>query len=112
MKNSIAQLDLVFVAQKRQSAALKRVSRNAERTTPGWNDDALEQVRQYALDHKEFTAEAMRTGKTAHDGRAWGPVMKRAAKEGYIISIGAEKVASSNLSYKTLWKSLVYRGVA
>jgi hypothetical protein len=39
------------------------------------------------------------------DGRAWGAVMQRARRAGYIRKVGYREAQSSNLSPKVLWSA-------
>lgn len=84
----------------------------ADRDQEGWSTDAMVAVRTYVALHRgqSFLAEQLRawaesTGivAAAENERAWGAVMRRAAKEGLIQKIGYAPSASSNLSPKTLW---------
>jgi len=123
MKPRFAHPDLFAVAQTRHPEApdlarikrdigIKRGERTARRVDADWMDRALERVRQFALIHDEpFLAENVRDD-SAHDGRAWGAIFCKAARKGWIEKVGYAPSASSNLSPKVLWKSLIFTGEA
>lgn len=73
---------------------MERAADHAERDAPGWRDQALEYVRQYATEHYEFMCEAARRYAEGRgigpppDKRAWGAVMVKAARAGYVQKIG------------------------
>lgn len=84
----------------------------ADRDQEGWSDDAMVAVRSFTAmnqgksfltEHLRAWAESAGIVEPAANERAWGAVMRRAAKEGLIQKIGYAPSASSNLSPKTLW---------
>lgn len=93
----------------------QRAVDHAERKHPGWYDQATEFVRQYALDHHEFMCEAARRFAEARgiapppDKRAWGSVMTRAARAGYVRKIGFACATDPKVHMNPagLWKSLL-----
>ncbi len=87
----------------------------ADRDREGWSADALEAVRLYAAAHQgeQFLTEAVRQWcvelqfiEPAENERAWGAVMRRAAKDGLVRKVGYAPSHSSNLSPKTLWQAV------
>lgn len=62
---------------------------NAECERPGWAEDALLFLREYARRHSKFSPEdvtdkAASFGLTARNLRSWGPVYRSAIREGLI----------------------------
>lgn len=86
---------------------MHRVTDNADRNRPGWSEDALLALIESARIMKRGTAEQLR-GKAIvdhpHDYRAWGSVVREAARQGFIVSDGYAKARSSNDSPKIVWK--------
>lgn len=87
----------------------------ANRDAPGWSEDALHGVELYCLANpgKEFLAEearewaeAMELVDPAKNERAWGAVLRRAAKLQIIRKVGYAPAKSSNLSPKVLWRAV------
>jgi len=90
-------------------AGIASSAAHAEREFPSWNDQAVDYVRRYALLHSSFLAEHVRVFAEL-DGfpappekRAWGNVMRRAAKEGIVANGGFRAAVSSNGGPKSLW---------
>jgi hypothetical protein len=105
----MSQLDLAFVQARRDDG----IDRAAVHSGACWQDKALASVRNYAQSHREFLTEDVRFDAsqldTPTDGRAWGHVMRRAVKAGWIVRTDRCKPAkSSNLSPKPLWESLIF----
>lgn len=109
------QLAINFAAAKRDDG----IQRAAEHAGEEWTERAVEQVRRYA-EHRstfyvpygsapEFLAEYVRDWSEfwgfdkPPDSRAWGHVMRLAAKRGYIRKAGYLPAKSSNLSPKVAW---------
>ena len=101
-------------AQAREAAdtgmALAEDKANKER--PGWSDDAYRALEKFCLAHEgqRFLAEDVRAWseeiglvEAPRNAKAWGTVMRRAARYELIRSMGAAPAKSSNLSYKTQW---------
>jgi hypothetical protein len=98
-------------AKLRAEVGMTRAATKAERVSDGWNERALEAVRQFALEHETFLAEDVRKlcpTPAGADGRAWGAVIQAAKRNGWIRAGGAASALSSNGSLKVLWKSNVY----
>lgn len=102
-------------AQARRDSGMGLAIDKADRDRPGWSEDALQAVRTFASTHigQHFLAETVRSWcESSHavespkNERAWGAVMRRAAKEGCVRKVGYAPSQSSNLSPKTLWESV------
>lgn len=83
-----------------------------------WSANALEHVRVYAETHPgPFMGEDVRQWATdegfpsAPTHRAWGAVMARAKRMGYIRRVGAKMTENTNMrshgTYSALWVSLI-----
>lgn len=113
-----AQLTIDFAeARAARDAGMSKALRHAERIDDEWPDAALGFLYRYARAHEHFiseeaTAEAERLGYgSPADGRAWGGVFKRAAREGIIQRAGFGISKRRHLSPTPLWRSLVFAGV-
>lgn len=100
------QLAIDFAAAKRDDG----IQRAAEHAGAEWVEDAVAFVdRSTRGTSGVFLAEDMRTAwefqgyRPAPDSRAWGHVMRLAAKRGYIRKAGYLPAKSSNLSPKVAW---------
>lgn len=91
---------------------MARVKSSTEKALPGWSDMALEKVRRFAAANEQFTVEVVKE-QAYLDGlpkppneSAWGPVMKRASKAGWITFVGfaATHQASRHGLPNRLWK--------
>lgn len=100
------------VAKERRDRGIGSATNHAAAISPDWSARALQWVRLYAVTHELFLAEDVRAEAETDgfavppDARAWGGVMRRAAREGVIESHGYAPASSSNLSPKVLWRSL------
>lgn len=89
--------------------AIDDVGRNAG---PEWGETALECVLAYARSaDSPFLSEDVRNAYAdtigrPHDGRAWGHVMRRAARLGAIRKVGYAAARTSNGTPKSLWEPL------
>lgn len=97
----------------RADDGIERASEHAKQVSQDWQTKAVGYVRLFALCEPAFLAEdvremAERDGFDAPpDGRAWGAVMRQAAREGIVVSAGYAPANSSNGSPKVKWRSLV-----
>lgn len=107
------QLPLNFeqAAAKRDDGIARAID-HAEAVDSSWPEDAFAALARYCeTSTGPFLSEDMR--EAAHnsglaappDRRAWGAIVKRAAREGLIVKAGAEPARSSNLGLKQLWES-------
>jgi hypothetical protein len=98
-------------AKKRRDSGIWQAVERADREVDNWSADALGLTQRFAVQHahRPFLTEEVREWARLHglpqppDGRAWGAVMQRAARAGYIMQMGYAKARSSNLSPKVLW---------
>lgn len=98
------QLDLEAACQRRD-AGIARAQRHAG---DEWTERAVALVRRYAADRSTFLAEDFVDWSrgliaTPPDGRAWGAVIRLAAKRGFIRKVGYAPARTSNTSPKCLW---------
>ncbi|MGL6289271.1 MAG: hypothetical protein ACRC2H_01125 [Silanimonas sp.] len=99
-------------AQCDRDVGIQRSADKAERIDPGWIERAISHVQTFARKQwpEPFLAEDARTYAEglglpqATDGRAWGHVLKAAAKRGIVTRAGFGASKSSNLSPKVLWR--------
>lgn len=101
--------------ETRRDIAMQMAVERADRDQAGWSEKALDAVRLFVAKHRgeQFLAEAIREWceqaqvvKAPSNERAWGAVMRRAAKEGCVRKVGYAPSHSSNLSPKTLWQAV------
>jgi len=113
MNQNQLELDDYDAALTRRAVGIARAADKADRDHEGWQDEAVSAVRKYLAQHpgRQFLAEDVRAWCEAmgiidapENERAWGAVMRRAAKDGYICKIGYAPARSSNLSPKVLWE--------
>lgn len=88
---------------------------NAASGQDDWNNEADEFAIAYATacQRPYFMCEDIVEAARGHlsdprDARAWGPVMKRVERMGYIVNIGTGPARTSNTSPKTRWASVEY----
>lgn len=101
-------------AESRRDVGIETAEEKANRDKVGWSEDAMHGLELYCLAHddKEFLAEEVRdwTAEMSlvgepENGRAWGGVFQRAARQGMIVRVGYAPSKSSNLSPKCLWRA-------
>ncbi len=101
------------IAKASANVGIQRAADRAERTEPGWVDQAAEALRKIVLAsslQRTFTIDQARHWcrhdvADPPDGRAWGAVTRRALKLGYIVATdGYAPAASSNGSPKRLYR--------
>lgn len=101
----------LFDAAQRRDEAIQKVVDHADALDPHWSERAYASLMLYCFQNKDpFITEEVREWAEnmglvhpPHDGRAWGHVMKRAAKNELIKKIGYGLAKSSNLSPKIQW---------
>lgn len=98
------------VARIKRDEGMERVIDHADRVETGWSEECLCLLRLFLMEHTEpFLTEDFRAwtaGKIAlpPDGRAFGPIIMRAKRNGLIRTAGVARAATSNLSLKPLWE--------
>ena len=101
------------IARQRAGRGIESSARHSDDVRPNWTSVGVQYVRAYARHHDLFMAEHVREfaeGQRfpkAPDARAWGKIMRQAARDKIIISHGFAPSNSSNRSPKVLWRSLV-----
>lgn len=99
-------------AAKRRDEAIERVANHADALDPEWSDRAYASLIKFCCLYRvPFIAEEVRHWAEGlslisppHDARAWGAIIKRAAKDELIIKVGYAPAKSSNLSPKVQWQ--------
>jgi hypothetical protein len=99
-------------AARRRDDGIARALDHAEKARRQWKQRALEALGAFLRERElPFLAETFRAFATATkgveeppDARAWGAVMQAGKRAGMIVSCGAERALTSNLSFKVLWK--------
>lgn len=108
-------------ARAAAAAGIATAVRSANLQSPDWSSRARAYLTDYARDNSEFTVEEVRVWATQHatprletpdsvHPRAWGSVVREAAKAGTIEDSGRKtwsKVRPANAGYRTIWRSLV-----
>jgi hypothetical protein len=98
-------------AEARREVGVARTEASSARISPAFEALAVEAVRAFALEHREFLTEHVRqvcptpSGLT---GRAWGSIMRKAHARGYVHPAGFGRADSSNRGPKVLWRSLIF----
>lgn len=121
----MTQLDFLVPPRFRESATsarsvdecsrergIQRSADHAEAVEAGWNDRAVELIAAYP--EQEFMTEDLREyAETMNfpeppDTRAWGAVVRRAAREGRIMKVGLRntKGESGHQRPGTLWRKI------
>jgi hypothetical protein len=107
------QADWIAEAERRRDRGIDRALTHAELVRLGWNLSADKLLDQFLLDRtpgcqflaEELVAYALDSDlDEPPDPRAWGGVIRRAAKLGKIVRVGYARAASSNMSPKCLWQ--------
>lgn len=96
-------------ARARRDEGMASVEAHANEEIPEWSEYAFVFLMHFARGHKEFRIEEVRTAAIGFvppppDSRAWGPVVQRAAREGFIKVCGYAPAATSNGSPKPVWR--------
>lgn len=79
-------------------AGAEQAVQHANEVNKGWGEEAFEMIKRYP--EKKFMTESVAAWAYLHgltrppSGRAWGAVVMRAYREGYIKRIGYEPVAN------------------
>lgn len=97
-----------------RNRGMRRAEQAANTLHGNWSEQALEFVRLYALTSFEFMTEDIRESAAnivpeAPSARAWGPIMKKAQKAGYIAFKEIKQVrnAKAHMANANVWRSLL-----
>jgi len=100
---------LDWTPAERRDDGMHRAVDHADAVVHSWSDRAGELLLEYAAQRGPWMVEDLREWARASglpsppDGRAWGAVVRRAARAGSIVRVGWHEAKSSNLSMKGLW---------
>ena len=107
---SVAREAAMAAARARAEQGMSRAERRAERMHAGWCATALDALRRFAASqHGMWTIETARSVieqeiPKPSDGRAWGIVVVRAIKAGFIVKTSkTDAAASSNGAQKPMF---------
>lgn len=106
-------MDYQDVIAKRD-LGISRAIQGAVNNDPEWFDAAYIGLLRFTMRHEDpFLTEDVRAWSEQHgyvlppeNARAWGAVMRSAAKNGLIQKVGYRPAKSSNLSPKVLWEAI------
>jgi hypothetical protein len=105
-------------ARRARDEGMARAQSHAEADAPGWSDTAYGFLLNHARATAQFTSyefrQAMRImGKPMPPtDKAFGPVFRRAAREGVIEKAGYTQHPERHCSPTPIWRSLVFGGSA
>lgn len=95
----------------------KLAEARANRIHGDWTSKALAAFREYATQHEQLTAEAVRLQYAgivppAPDNRAWGAIAKVAVREGFVKPAGVTHARSPHChgGWIAAYDSLIYKG--
>lgn len=110
------QLDWLTVSaavKRRRDAGIRKASEHAEDKSAGWNERAFAELKHFVAQRhgapflaEQFVQWVQFKIPAAPDGRAFGGVMQRAAREGVVVKAGYGLASTSNGSPKVLWKGV------
>lgn len=108
-------MEATRAARLARDQGMERAATSAERASPGWLEGARVALERYLQAHpgETFICEDVRTWsegldliETPPESRAWGNVIRAAARHGLIRKTGDYELAkSSHLSPKPLWEA-------
>lgn len=99
-------------AEAKRDRGMHLAEQKAIKDDPRWTDDAMGAVAMYCTAHPgaEFLTEDVRDfcaeldlADAPENAKAWGPLMRKAAKDGLIRKVGFAPARSSNMAPKVLW---------
>lgn len=102
------------LAEAKRDLGMSRAAHAAERASPGWEEQALADLRTFAATRSHFTVEEFRAAyppPAEINAKAYGPLMKLAQRMKIVAADGYALVECSNRSPRTRWKSLVHGGL-
>jgi len=88
-----------FTGMELRDAGMERAVTHANDVAPSWSDQAFDFLRDYITGVSEFMAEDLRQASSGivpapPSLRAWGSVISRAAKGGFIRRVGFRSVSN------------------
>ena len=96
----------------RRDKGMAKALTHAEDVEEDWGEKALKFLHQYAKTHREFSGEAVRAASRDKvlrppSLRAWGAIMVKAAKHGWIKQVGYTKVLNprAHRANAAVWRS-------
>jgi hypothetical protein len=109
--DALPSIDTKAAAAARRDDGMTRAVEHADAVEPDWSTRAYVCLAEFCRERGALTfltedvrAFALnRNLPPPPDGRAWGAVIQRAAREGLIVRMGYAAAKSSNLSPKVLW---------
>lgn len=111
------QSDLDF-ARKARDEGMQRSTDHADGDAPGWSDDALAFLKQYAEAHDQFvgwyvTKHAELSGKVAAPPtkKAWGSIFTKAQRLGWIEKNGYRQDPNRHANPCPVWASRICKVV-
>lgn len=105
-------MDAFTKAQHLQQEGTRQAIEHANEVSPKWSERAYQLLIDFLQHNKRFMGEDVRSYAAQRDfdlppsARAWGGVIKRAAKEFLIIKIGIQQVKNPNahLANAAVWE--------
>lgn len=101
------------VARELRDDGMRRAVDHANHVEPGWQERAIEHVRAFVMERREFMCEDAREFAEARgmslppDNRAWGAVMTKCARLGLIVKdrLGYAKDPKVHMRPTSVWRS-------
>lgn len=103
------------LARAGRDAGIARAMGHADRVNGDWSERAFVAMRSRLGYMERFTCEDMREAcseiQTPPDARAWGGIMLRAARAGFIVQDGwtIARAANVHCSPARVWRSILFR---
>lgn len=94
-------------ARAARDEAVDRVERNADEDWETAARRALFELAKELGADGEFTTDDVHCDVDTHENRAWGAVVRRAARAGFIVNTGRTRQSSSRVCHarpKTVWR--------
>lgn len=103
------------IARRAAQEGMDRALQGAENKVPRWGDMAYAWLLAYAKKHERFMGWMLVKASALDDGfptpeneKAWGGVIKRAARAGVIVHAGTAKDPYRHCNPIPVWRSTVY----